>query len=69
MLDSGYGRISELVTDLEVWTGHALCELVEERLLDLGKLGRIHDLKDIFHFVEEHNLLRAVGLRPVTEEP
>ena len=44
------------------------CELVEQRLLDLGKLSRIHDLKDILDLVEEHDLLGAVDLGPVAEQ-
>ena len=55
-------------TNLKVRTGHGLCELIEERLLHLGELARIHDFEDVFHLVEEHDLLRTVHLGPVAEQ-
>lgn len=49
-------------------TGNRFGELVEERLLDLGEFGRIHDLKDVFDLVQEHDLFRAVDLWPVSQQ-
>jgi hypothetical protein len=45
-------------------TGNRLGQLIEQRLLDFGELARIHHLEDVFHLVQVHNLLSAVGLRP-----
>jgi hypothetical protein len=42
--------------------------LVEKRLLNLCKLGRIHYFENVLHFVQEHDLLGAVYLWPVAEE-
>lgn len=52
-------------TNLEMGAGHGLGELVKQRLLHLGELIRIHDLEDVLHLVQEHDLLRAVDLGPV----
>lgn len=49
-------------------TSNRLCQLVEERLLDLCKLGRIHDLKDVFDFIQEHDFLGAVDFGPVPQQ-
>ncbi len=54
--------------DLEVRTRHGFGELVEKRLLDLRKLGRVHNLKDVFDLVEKHDLLGAVDLGPIPQE-
>lgn len=53
---------------MEVRARDGLGELVEEGLLDLGKLGRIHDLKDVLHLVEEHDFFRAIDLGPISEK-
>lgn len=47
---------------------HRLCQLVEQRFLHLRKLGWIHDLEDVLNLVQEHDLLGAVHLWPVSEE-
>ena len=52
-----------------MWTCDRLRELIEEWLLNLGKLCGIHDFEDIFHFVKEHNLFRTVDFRPVSQQP
>jgi hypothetical protein len=53
--------------DLEMGTGDRLGELMKERLLNLGKLGWIHNFKDVFHFIQEHHLFCAIGLGPVAK--
>lgn len=45
-----------------------LGQLAKQWLLDLGKLGGIHDLEDIFDLIQEHYFLCAVHLRPIAEE-
>ena len=32
---------------------------------DLLKLGRLYDIQYLFEFIEEHNLLGTVDLRPI----
>lgn len=54
---------------MEMRTGHALSQLVEKRLLNLYEFSRIHNLEDILDFVQEHDFLGAVGLRPVPQQP
>jgi hypothetical protein len=61
-------EVQRTFRDLEVGTGNRLCELVEEGLLYLRKLGGVHNLKDVLYFVQEHNLLRAVDFRPITQK-
>ena len=41
---------------------------MEQGLLNLRKLSRVHNLEDVFDLVEKHDLLRAVDLGPVPEE-
>ena len=41
---------------------------MEERLLDLGEFCRIHNLKDILDFVQEHDFLCAVDFGPVSKK-
>ena len=53
-------------THLEMGTGHRLCQLVEQRLLNLRKLARVHHLEDVFDLIQKHDLLCAVHLGPVT---
>jgi len=53
--------------NLEVRACNRLGQLVEEGLLDFGELGWIHDLEDIFNFVEEHDLLCAVDFGPIAQ--
>lgn len=52
-------------TYLEMWACNRLGQLLEQGLLDFSKLGRIHDLENILHFVEVHHLFCAVNLGPV----
>ena len=54
--------------DLEMRAGDRFGQLVEQGLLNLGELGRIHDLKNVFNLVEEHDLLGAVDLGPISQE-
>ena len=54
--------------DLEVRAGNGFGQLVEEGFLDLCELTRIHDLKDVLDFVQEHDFLRAVDLGPIAQE-
>lgn len=49
-------------------TGNRLGQLIEQRFLDFSKLAGIHHLEDIFHFVEVHNFLGAVGLGPEAQQ-
>lgn len=51
---------------LKVGTCDGLCELIEKWFLDFGKFLRVHDLKDIFHFVQEHDLFSTIDFRPVS---
>ena len=54
---------------LEMWTCDRLRKLVEQWLLYFSKFSWIHDLKDVFHFVEKHNLFRAIYFGPVSQKP
>ena len=54
--------------DLKVRASDRFGELMEERLLHLGKFGWIHDFKDVLHFIEKHDLLGAVDLGPVAKK-
>lgn len=54
--------------NLKVGTGNGFCELVEERLLNLGEFGWIHDFKDVLNLVEKHHFFRAVDLWPISEK-
>jgi len=49
--------------------GNGLGQLMEQRLLHLYKLRRIHDLKDILDFIEVHDFLGTVHFRPVAQQP
>ena len=53
---------------LEMGTGDRLGELMKQRLLNLCEFRRIHDLKDVFDFVQKHDLFGAVDLGPVSEK-
>jgi hypothetical protein len=61
-------KVERPFSDLEMRACHGFRELVEQRLLDLGEFGRVHDLKDVFDFVEEHDLLGAIDLGPVPQK-
>jgi hypothetical protein len=61
-------EIESSLGNLEMGTCDRLCQLVEQRLLDLGKLSRVHDFEDVFNLVEEHDLFGAVDLGPVPQE-
>lgn len=45
-----------------------LGQLLEEWLLNFSEFRRVHHLKDVFHFVEVHDLLGTVGFRPVSQQ-
>lgn len=49
-------------------TGNRLGQLIKQRFLYLGKLCRVHDLKNVFYLIEEHDFFRTVDLRPISEE-
>lgn len=55
-------------SDLEVGAGNRFGELMEERLLNLGELGWVHDLENVFNLIEEHNLFGTVDFGPVTQQ-
>ena len=48
--------------------GDTLSQLPEEGIHDLLELGGLDDIEYLFELVEEHDLLRRVGLRPELEE-
>ena len=52
-----------------MWACDRLRELIEQRLLNLGKFCGIHDFEDVFHFVKEHNFFSTVDFRPVSQQP
>ena len=64
MACNGSGRES----DLKVRTGDASCNLLEQRLLDLGKLSRFNHVQDLFDFPQEHDFLLRTRLWPELEE-
>jgi hypothetical protein len=49
-------------------TCNRLGQLIEQWLLNLGKLGGIHDFEDVLYLVQEHDLLCTVDLGPVPKE-
>jgi hypothetical protein len=62
-------EVESTLSHLEMWTCDRLCELVEERFLNLGELCWVHHFEDVFHFIEEHYFFSAVYLGPVPKEP
>lgn len=61
-------EIESSLCDLKVGACHRFRQLMEQRLLDLGELRWVHDLENVFHLIEEHDLFGAVDLGPVPEE-
>lgn len=61
-------EIQRTLGHLEMRAGNRLGKLMEKRLLNFGELGGIHDFKNIFHFVQKHDLLGAVNLGPVAQQ-
>lgn len=61
-------KVESTFGDLEMGACDRFSQLVEEWFLDLGKLCGIHDLKDVFNLVEEHDFFGAVRLGPVPEQ-
>jgi hypothetical protein len=59
-------EVQRSLGDLEMRAGNRFGELMEQWLLDLGKLCRVHDLENILDFVEKHDFLGAIDLGPVT---
>ena len=51
---------------LKMRAGNRLCQLIEQRFLHLGELGRIHDFENVLYFVQKHDLFGAVDLGPVS---
>ena len=66
-VSSGRGQVKGMI-HLKMRAGNRLCQLVKQWFLDLGKLRRIHDLKDVFHLVQKHDFFAAIDLRPVAEQ-
>jgi len=62
------GSGGESRAHLKVWTGDRFGQLIEERLLDLGKLCRVHDLKNVLDFIQKHDFLCAVDLGPIPQQ-
>ena len=54
--------------NLKVWACNRFSKLVEQWLLNLGKLARIHHFKDVFNFIEEHDFFGAIDLGPIPEQ-
>ena len=52
---------------LEMWTSNRFCQLVEKRLLNFCKFAWIHDFKDVFYFVEKHDLFGTIDFRPISK--
>lgn len=61
-------KVESSLGNLEVGACNRFGQLMEQRFLNFGKLSWIHDLKDVFHLVEEHDLFGAVDLGPVPEK-
>lgn len=51
-----------------MWAGDRLGQLVEKGFLNFGEFSGVHNLEDILDFIEVHDLLSAVRLRPVTQQ-
>jgi len=49
-------------------TGDRLGQLIEQGLLNLSKLARVHHFEDIFDLIEIHDFLGAIGLRPEAQQ-
>ena len=56
------------VTHLEVGTCYRLSQLIEQRLLHFRELIRVHNLEDVFHFIQKHDFLCAVYLGPISKQ-
>jgi hypothetical protein len=61
-------QIESSFGDLKVRTGDTFGELVEERDLDLVEFRRLHDFKDVFDFIDKHDLLGTVDFGPVFQK-
>jgi hypothetical protein len=59
-------EVKSTFSNLEMRAGDGFGQLMKERLLDLRKLCRVHNLEDILHLVQEHDLFGAVDLGPVS---
>ena len=44
------------LTDLKVWTGDTLCDLLEQSLLDLDELRGFDHVEDLLYLAQEHHL-------------
>ena len=56
------------VPHLEMRACNGFGQLVEERLLNLGKLIRIHYFEDILDLIKVHNFFSTVDLRPISQQ-
>ena len=54
--------------DLEMLRVDAPRQLLEQRHLNLHKLHRLNHVQNLLHLVQEHDLLRAVDLGPVSQQ-
>jgi hypothetical protein len=61
-------EVQRSLSDLEVRACDRLCELVEERFLDFGEFGGVHDFEDVLNLVQEHDLFGAVDFGPVAKK-
>lgn len=55
-------------THLEMGAGNRLGQLVEQGLLHLSELARVHDLKDVFDLIKIHDFFGAVGFGPEAQQ-
>lgn len=49
---------------LEMWTGHALRYLSEQKFHDFLKFSRLYDVQNLFQFVQKHHFFGTVRFRP-----
>jgi len=61
-------EIKSSLGNLEMGASDRFGQLMEERLLNFGKFGRVHDFKDVLHLIEEHDFFGAVDLGPIPQE-
>ena len=53
---------------LKMRTRNRLGKLIEQGFLNFGEFIGIHDLKNVFHFIEKHDLFGAVSLWPIAKQ-
>lgn len=60
-------EVESSLGNLEMRACNGLGELMEQGLLDFGKLGGIHNFENVFYFIQEHDFLGAINLRPIAQ--